>query len=552
MNRSTSEPQRAVHSQVARSAAVVALLLAADKLLGVVREAVVSRAFGTSAQLDAYIAAFEIPEGLNVIVTGAALTTALIPLLSGIVARGERDSVWRLFSAVVNWVLAVVGGFSIIAALLARPIILTVAPGFASDPAQVTLATQLMRLVLIQTLIFSASTAVTSVIEAHRSFLLPALAPLCYTLGRIVGVVVLAPRMGIFGLAWGGLAGTVLHLLIKLPWLAHRRVRWMPVLFHPDLAKLLKLMGPRMLGMGATYISFVLPTTFGSLLPTGAIASYEYAWKLMQLPEVVIGTAIGVVVFPTLARLADEGDREALRRTFSWALRLILTLCLPAAVGLLVLGRPLTALVLQRGAFDATATERVYWALQFFALGLITHSVLEVVARLFYAQQDMWTPLWAALAGLAVNAGLGWLLLPDLSQGAIALANSLGAGVQVVILLSVARWRLQGIDGRALGRVLLRAAVASAVMGAAVIGFSAVLSGVGQGAIRSLERFVVMVGLGRLQSTVELGVRGVGGGLGGCVVYAVAALLLGSKELRELPGLLLGRRTVYGGDIYSQ
>jgi putative peptidoglycan lipid II flippase len=540
----SDKPQQTVHSRVARSAAVVALLLAVDKLLGVVREAVVSRAFGTSAQLDAYIAAFEIPEGLNVIVTGAALTTALIPLLSGIVARGDREGVWRLFSAAVNWVLAIVGGFSIVAALLARPIILAVAPGFAGDPAQVTLATQLMRLVLIQTFIFSASTAITSVIQAHRSFLLPALAPLCYTLGRIIGVVVLAPRMGIFGLAWGGLAGTVLHLMIKLPWLVYHRARWRPVLFHPDLARLLKLMGPRMLGMGATYISFVLPTTFGSLLPTGTISSYEYAWKLMQLPEVVIGTAIGVVVFPTLAGIAEKGDRKALRQTFSWALRLILTLCIPAAVGLLVLGRPLTALVLQRGAFDAAATERVYWALQFFALGLITHSLLEVVARLFYAQRDMWTPLWAALVGLAVNAGLGWLLLPELAHGAIALSNSLGAGMQVVILSLVARRRLQGIDGRALGWVSLRAAVASAVMGAAVIGFNALMSGVGQGIVLSLERFVVTIGLSRLQSYVDWGMRGVGGGLVGCVVYAITVLLLGSRELRELPGLLLRHKQV--------
>jgi putative peptidoglycan lipid II flippase len=347
--------------------------------------------------------------------------------------------------------------------------------------------------------------------------------------------------MGIFGLAWGGLAGTVLHLLIKVPWLVYHRARWVPVLFHPDLVKLLKLMGPRMLGMGATYITFVLPTTFGSLLPTGAIASYDYAWKLMQLPEVVIGTAIGVVVFPTLAGIAGEGDREALRRTFSWAMHLILTLCIPAAVGLWLLGRPLTALLLQRGAFDAAATDRVFFALQFFAFGLITHSLLEVVARLFYAQRDMWTPLWAALAGLAVNAGLGWLLLPELAHGAIALSNALGVGVQVVILLAVARRRLRGIEGRALGRVVLRAALASAVMGAVVVGFGAVLSGAGQGVIQSLEQSIEMVGFGALRSLVEPGLRGVVGGLVGCVVYVPVALLLGSKELRELPGLLLAR-----------
>jgi putative peptidoglycan lipid II flippase len=279
------------------------------------------------------------------------------------------------------------------------------------------------------------------------------------------------------------------------------------------------------------------------LLPDGAIASYDYAWKLMQLPEVVIGTAIGVVVFPTLAGIAEKGDREALRRTFSWALRLILTLCIPAAVGLLVLGRPLTALVLQGGKFDAAATERVYFALQIFALGLVTHSLLEVVARLFYAQRDMWMPLWAALAGLTVNVGIGWLLLPKLAHGAIALSNSLGAGTQVVILSLVARRRLQGIDGRALGRVSLRAAVASAVMGGAVLGFNALMSGIGWEAIRALEQSVVTVGLQVLQPYVDLGVRGVGGGLIGCTVYVLVALLLGSREIRELPGLLLKKKS---------
>ena len=219
---SSSQPgnnqQPALSAHVARSAALVALLLAADKLLGVVREAAVGRAFGTSAVLDAYFAAFEVPEGLNTIVTGAALTTALIPLLTSVITRAShkdapsRDDVWRFISAVVNWVLIVVGVASIVAAILARPIIVTVAPGFADDPAQVALAVRLMRLVLIQKLIFSVSTVVTGTLQAHHHFLLPALAPLFYTLGRIFGIVVLAPRFGIFGLAWGGLVGSLAHL----------------------------------------------------------------------------------------------------------------------------------------------------------------------------------------------------------------------------------------------------------------------------------------------------------------------------------------------------
>ena len=518
-----NNPQSALSAHVARSAALVALLLAADKLLGVAREAAVGRAFGASAVLDAYFAAFEVPEGLNTIVTGAALTTALIPLLTSVITRADHKDtpsqadVWRFLSAVVNWVLIVVGVASVVAAVLARPIIVTVAPGFAGDPAQVALAVRLMRLVLVQTLIFSVSTVVTGTLQAHHHFLLPALAPLFYTLGRIFGIVALAPRMGIFGLAWGGLVGAVAHLLIKLPWLVRHRARWTLTLFHPKLPNLLRLMAPRMMGMGVTYVSFVLPTTFGSQLPAGSISAYEYAWKLMQLPETVLGTAMGIVVFPTLARIAERNDRTGLRRTFSWALRLILSLSTPAAVGLLVLGRPLTALVFQRGAFDAAATERVYWALRFFALGLVTHSALEVVARLFYAQRDMWTPFWAALGGLALNATVGWTLLPLLAHGSMALANSLGAGLQVLFLLLMAHRRLGGVEGRALGASLARTGLASALMGAAVLGFRALLPDAG------------------------LLTTGAGGLAVGAVTYILAALLLGSDEIRSLPGLLLRR-----------
>ena len=519
---SSSQPTQ-ISAHVARSAVLVAFLLAADKLLGVVREAAVGRAFGASAVLDAYFAAFEVPEGLNTIVTGAALTTALIPLLTSVIARADRedapsqDNVWRFTSAVLNWVLIVVGVASVVAAVLARPIVVLVAPGFADDPAQVALATRLMRLVLVQTLIFSASTVVTGTLQAHRHFLLPALAPLFYTLGRIFGVLVLAPRLGIFGLAWGGLAGSVAHLLVKLPWLLQRRARWTPTLIHPELLNLLRLMAPRMLGMGVTYVSFVLPTVFGSQLPPGSISAYEYAWKLMQLPETVLGTAMGIVVLPTLARIAGQGDRAGLRRTFSWALRLILALSVPAAVGLLVLGRPLTALFLQRGAFDAAATERVYWALRFFSLGLVAHSALEVVARLFYAQRDMLTPFWAALAGLALNAILGRALLPALAHGSIALSNSLGAGLQVIFLLLVARRKMDGVDGRALAASLVRTGVASILMGAAVLGFRALLPAAGPLT------------------------TGAGGLAVGAVTYVLAALLLGSTEIRELPQLLLRR-----------
>jgi len=512
----TSNERPASSSHVARSAVLVAFLFTIDKLLALMRDAAIGHAFGASAALDAYYAAFELPDGLFTIIAGSAMATTLIPILSARITQGKQEEAWQLVSAVINLALLIVAGVSIVAAVFAPQVIHTVAPGF--DAEQTALGARLMRLVLLQTLIFTASGILMGVLRAHQHFLLPAAAPICYTLGRIAGALLLAPRWGIFGLAWGGLAGAVVYFLVLMPGLIRHRAQWWPILRHPDLRSVLALMGPRVLGLGATYLNFVLPTFLGSRLPAGAISTYEYGWRLMQFPETIIGTALGITVFPTLAELANAGDREGLRRTASWALRLVLVFAVPAAVGLLVLGRPLTALFLQRGAFDATVTDRVYGALRFFSLGLVAHSALEVVSRLFYAQRDMWTPFWAALGGLATNAGLGWLLLPSLAHGSIALSNSLGAGLQVVFLLLMARRRMGGIEGRVLGTSLVRIGLASALMGAAVTGFRALLPDAG------------------------LLVTGVGGLAVGTVTYVLATLLLGSEEVRELPGLLLRRK----------
>jgi putative peptidoglycan lipid II flippase len=500
---------------IARSAVLVAILFSVDKVLALVRDAVIGRTFGASAALDAYYAAFELPDGLFTIIAGSAMASTLIPVLSTHIADGERTEVWKLVSAVVNIALLIVAGVGSVAAVFAPQVIGVVAPGF--DAEQVALAARLMRLVLIQTLIFTTSGILMGTLRAYQHFLLPALAPVFYTLSRILGTLLLAPRWGIFGLAWGGLAGSVIYFLVLVPGLVRCRARWWPTLNHAELRAVLTLMAPRMLGLGATYVNFVLPTFLGSRLAPGAISAYEYGWRLMQFPETIIGTALGMTVFPTLSELAHLGKRDQLRHTASWALRLILALAIPAAVGLIVLGRPLTAAFLQRGAFDREVTERVYWALQFFALGLVTHSALEVASRLFYAQRDMWAPFWAAVAGMLINASLGRLLLPSLAHGGIALANSLGAGAQVLILLSLAHRRLGGIEGRALGRSVARTLLASAAMGGAILGFRALLPD-----------------LGTLWT-------GAGGLALGATTYVSIALLLGSEEIRELPKLLLDR-----------
>lgn len=465
-------------NRVLRSTATVAVLFAIDKVLALVRDMLIGRAFGASATLDAYYAAFELPDGLFTVVAGSALATALIPVLSArIVGEAQdREQVWRLASAVLNLVLLVVAAASVAAAFLAPQIIRAVAPGFT--PELVALAVRLMRLVLVQTCISSASGIVMTSLQAHQHFLLPAVAPLAYTVGRIFGVLALAPRWGIFGLAWGGLLGAVGHLLIQVPGLLKFGARWRPAFWHPDLPQVLRLMGPRMLGLGATYLNFVLPTFLGSRLASGAISAYEYGWRLMQFPETIVGTALGIAVFPTLAEQANMRDRDGLQRTGAWALRMVLALAIPAAVGLALLGRPATALLFERGAFDAATTARVATVLRFLALGLVGHAALEVASRFYFAQRDMWRPFGAALVGLAVNAGVGSWLLFSLQEGAIALANSAGVCVQVLLLAAWVQRQPGSFDIRALTRSLGRILAASAVLAGVVLATRAILASV--------------------------------------------------------------------------
>jgi putative peptidoglycan lipid II flippase len=243
----------------------------------------------------------------------------------------------------------------------------------------------------------------------------------------------------------------------------------------------------------------------------------------MNMPESLIGTAIGVAVFPTMAILAAKQDVSAQRRAVSGALRAVLTLALPAAMGLLVLGRPVIQLWLERGEFTAQSTDLVYYALQFYAVTLIAHSMLEVVVRAFAAQQDTLTPLIVSFFTTALNVGLAlWLARPiaegGLEHGGLPLANGIAVGVESLIGLTILGVRWKGVDGK---RILLdagKAGLAALVMGAAVTAFKAAVP---------LDPLLTLV---------------VGGALG-VLAYAATALLLGIQEIRTIPLLLIRQVT---------
>lgn len=511
----TTDTHRRRH--IARNVLVVAGCFMLAAAAGLFRNIVIGRTFGIGAELDAYYAAFKLPDLLFTVVAGGALATAFIPVFAESVAADDRAAAWQLTSAVLNWVLLIVTAAALIAGLAAPWLVRTlIAPGF--PPAAQAETAAVMRIVLLSTVIFGASAVFGSALNGFKHFLLPALAPVVYPLGVAAGALWLAPAWGTRGLAWGAVIGAALHLAVKFPGLIRYGFRWTPVLAAGNGAvrRVALLMGPRVLDLGVFHLTLLVTTNLASRLGAGSVSALEWGWDAMQLPETIIGTAFGLVAFPTLAELAAGGDRAGLRRTLGESLRMVLALAVPAAFGLILLGRPLLALLYQRGAFDAAATEAVYVALRFYALGLAGHACLELAARAFFALQDTVTPLLLAAGSAALNIVLAIALMGPLGYGGLALANSIAVTLEVLALLWLLRGRLGGVEGRETLAALARIVAASLVMAGAVL---ATLPLAGGGALPK----------------VAIGAA-VGGG-----VYLLAARLLGVRQIERFAAAVLGR-----------
>lgn len=466
-------------AQIARAAGLVMALFIVSRVLGLLREMVISNQFGTGGELDAYLAAFRLPDILFQIVAGGALASAFIPTFSAHLARLDDRGAWRLASAIINLVLILTSALAVLAALLAPWLVSTIiAPGF--DAPRQALTVDLMRLMLITPVIFGVSGVIMGILNAQQHFLLPALAPILYNLGIILGALMLAPGMGVMGLAVGVVAGALGHLLIQIPGLVRYGLRYTPALGlrDPSVREVGRLMLPRVVGLAAVQINFLVNTILASGLVAGSLAAINFAWLLMLLPQGVFAQSIATAAFPTFSTQAAKGQVAEMRSTLAATLRAILYLALPAAVGLVVLSRPLVQLVFERGAFTETSTEMVSWALAFFALGLPAHAVVEIVVRAFYAMHDTKTPVMVGIGSMVLNVilslvfiqlfrALGWM-----EHGGLALSNSLATTLEMAVLLYLIRQRLAGLEGRRMLASLARIGLASLLMGIVAAGLA--------------------------------------------------------------------------------
>lgn len=497
----------------------------ASSLTGLASSILVSHAFGTSGDLDAFFAANRLPETLFNLMAGGALASAFLPTFTGFLTRDDRSGAWSLASSVANLVLVILGLASLLC-WFAAPWLVTnvVARGF-EDPQQIDLTVSLLRIMLISPVIFSMSGLLMATLNAHQHFALPALAPAAYRLGMIISVLVLVPRYGIRGLAWGVVLGATMHLAIQLPALPGLGSRYDFQLGYrnPAVQQVGRLMMPRLLGAAVVQINFIANVIIASGQPEGSLAAITLAFQLMIMPQAVIAQAIAIAALPTFSAQVARGKIDEMRASLANTLRGVIFLSLPASLGLMLMRRPVVALLLQRGEFTTNSTELVAWALLWYAAGLVGHSILEIIVRAYYAMQDTRTPVIVGAIAMSLNiilslgfsaifAQLGW---PP--HGGLALANSIATALEVATLMLLMRERFGGINIERIRRGLTASVIATILMGAILWFWLKATSG---GSI-----YLV----------------GIGGMVLGAAIYWFSALALGSPDARQLPGILLRR-----------
>ncbi len=481
--------------QLAAAAGIVMAAFLLSRLLGLARQQVFNVEFGTTAQMDAFWAAFRIPDALFQLVAGGALGSAFIPVFAGYLAKRDETQAWLVASTIFNAMLLAIALAAAVGMVFAPLLVSWMVPGYG--PEEQRLVTSLTRILLAQPVLLGASSLLAAILNSYQQFLLPALAPSIYNAAIIGAALLLGSRLGVHALAYGVVAGAALQVALQLPSLVWRRVPYRAGLLwrHEGVREILRLLLPRVFALAALQMNFIISTFLASRLVAGSLTGFTNAFQLMLLPQGIFAVAVSTAVFPTFAQQSARSEHEDLAATLSASLRFVLFLTIPASVALVMLRVPLVRTLFQYGAFDQTSLELTTWPLMFFAIGLFGHASVEVTLRAFYALHETLRPVILNCISLAVNAALSFALVGWLAQGGLALAMSVGVIVETWALLWMLRGRLPSFDYGRLGRAAGKHLTASLVMGmilwlALALSGGAGLAGPGR---RSLQLVLLMV-----------------------------------------------------------
>ncbi|GLY62210.1 membrane protein [Pectobacterium brasiliense] len=429
-----------------KSLAAVSSMTMLSRVLGFVRDAIVARIFGAGMATDAFFVAFKLPNLLRRIFAEGAFSQAFVPILAEYKSQ-QGDEATRTFLAYVSGMLTLILALVTVAGMVAAPwVIMVTAPGFAATPERFELTSDLLRVTFPYILLISLTSMVGSVLNTWNRFSVPAFAPTLLNVSMIGFSLFAAPYFNppVMALAWAVLVGGLLQLGYQLPHLKKigmlvlPRLKWR----DPSVWRVMKLMGPAVLGVSVSQISLIINTIFASFLSEGAVSWMYYADRLMEFPSGVLGVALGTILLPSLAKSFASGNHDEYSRLMDWGLRLCFLLALPSAVALGILAKPLTVSLFQYGkfsAFDALMTQR---ALIAYSVGLMGLIVVKVLVPGFYSRQDIKTPVKIAIVTLILTQVMNLIFIGPLQHAGLALSIGLASCLNAGLLY----WQLRKQD----------------------------------------------------------------------------------------------------------
>jgi putative peptidoglycan lipid II flippase len=509
---------------IARAAGVLGAATMLSRIMGMLRDMVVSRLFGAGLATDAFFAAFQIPNMLRRFFAEGALTAAFVPTFSEWYANKGEEETRALANVCFTVLTLVVAAITALGIVFSPQLVKLMFPGFAANPEKLATTVLLNRLMFPYIFFVSLVALCMGILNTLRHFFTPAISTVFLNISMILCALFLHDRfqVPIVSLAVGVLIGGVLQLGLQLPVLYRKGFPLRPNFSfdHPALKRIALLMGPSIFGVGVYYLNIAVGAILASLLPEGSVSYLYYAQRLFEFPQGIFTVSVAQAVLPSMSRQAAAGDMEALKESLGYGVRLTLFITIPAMTGLIFCATPIFSLLFMGGAFDYAKAVNCGTALLYYSLGLTFVALVRVLVPAFYALKDTKTPVAIAFAAFVLNLVFSLVLMNPLKHGGLALASSLSALGNMALLLWFLRKKIGAFGGRAIAVSGLKGMAASLPMAGAVY---------------------VILTLGHWsQAGGKLMKGGVLGTAVGCgmVIFLASAHLLGCDEARDVTSML--------------
>lgn len=457
-------------AHITRAAGLMSVATLISRMLGYVKDMILAGFFGATVMADTFFVAFRIPNLLRELFAEGSMSSAFIPVLTEYQTKQGKDEAKRLVRTTLAFLLICVGSICIVSILFSPAIVKLIAPGFVNVPEKFSLTVLLTRVMLPFLFFISLAALAMGALNTQRVFFIPSLAPAMLNITIILMVVIFASRIQppILAVAIGVSLGGLVQFAFQLPAFFRNGFSLKPEFDfrHPGLKKMSLLVLPATMGMAVVQINIFVSTVLASFLPEGSITYLYYSMRLIQFPIGIFGVAMGMALLPSLSEHAVRGKYDQLSKDFSFALRLLFFITVPAMAGLIALREPIVNILFQRGKFDYAATAGTAEALLFYSLGIWSIVGVRVVTACFYSMQDTKTPVKVAVVALVANVILSLLLMQPLKHSGLALANTLASVVNFVLLFTFLKKKLISMDTKRIVSSFLKTLTASIIMGA--------------------------------------------------------------------------------------